>query len=153
MFTPDLRDLANSSVLLWLATLTPEGAPSLSPKEIWQLLPDDSLIIADILSPGSRRNLRADPRASAVFLDIFRQAGFRLSGRARVVARDEEEFATLGAALLGMAEPKFRVSALIHLVPERVEPILAPSYRLFPETTEAAQIASAHQTYGTRPRD
>ncbi|MDO9158010.1 MAG: hypothetical protein Q7U45_01030, partial [Burkholderiaceae bacterium] len=47
---------------------------------------------------------------------------------------------------------KFPIRAAILVTVTAVEPIVAPSYRLFPsDTTEASQVASAMRTYGVVP--
>jgi hypothetical protein len=51
-----------------------------------------------------------------------------------------------------MAGPRFPVHSVIVVRATAFEPILAPSYRLYPaETTEQAQVASAMRAYGVRP--
>jgi hypothetical protein len=46
------------------------------------------------------------------------------------------------------------VHGVIVVQAQAVEPIVAPSYRLYPaETTEASQIASALKTYGVQRAD
>jgi len=39
---------------------------------------------------------------------------------------------------------------VIEVTVTKAEPIVAPSYFLFPETTEEGQIAAAHKTYKVR---
>ena len=51
-------DMANS-VLCWLATVDADGTPNVSPKEIFASHGDDRIVIADIASPVSVKNLRA----------------------------------------------------------------------------------------------
>jgi hypothetical protein len=51
-----------------------------------------------------------------------------------------------------MAGPRFPIHSVLVIEAVSVEPILAPSYRLYAsETTEPSQVESAMRTYGVRP--
>lgn len=55
-----------------------------------------------------------------------------------------------GQRLLG---PRFPLHAVLLMDVNAVQPIVAPSYHLFPATTtEADQIAGATQRYGVQPQ-
>lgn len=86
----DIRRLIDRCVLCWLATVDPEGGPTVSPKEIFEALGDDRLLIAHIASPGSVRNLEHNPRVCVSLVDVFVQKGWKLSGSARVIRPGEE---------------------------------------------------------------
>jgi predicted pyridoxine 5'-phosphate oxidase superfamily flavin-nucleotide-binding protein len=144
------RDLANS-VLCWLATVSAQGSPNVSPKEIFTLHDDESLLIADIASPVSVRNIRENPRVCVSFVDVFRMRGFKVEGEAALVARDAPGFADLARPLIEKAGPDFPIRAVIHVRILRIARILAPSYTLFPERPETERMASAYATYGVRP--
>ncbi|MFE3835622.1 pyridoxamine 5'-phosphate oxidase family protein [Pseudogemmobacter sonorensis] len=80
-------------VLCWLATADGEFGASTSPKEIWALPAPGRLVIADIASGHSVANIRRDPRVCVSLIDILRQRGFKLYGRAEVIAPDAQHFA------------------------------------------------------------
>lgn len=143
-------DIANS-VLCWLATLDAEGTPNVSPKEIFAAHGDDRIVIADIASPVSVKNLRANPRACVSFIDIFRQRGFKIVGTARIFGADEADFAVVGADLLEMAGPDFPIRHVISIGIEHVSRIWAPSYRLFPDRTEEDRMRAVYANYGVTP--
>ncbi|MFB2594041.1 pyridoxamine 5'-phosphate oxidase family protein [Paracoccus sp. p4-l81] len=143
----DLRD----AVLCWVATADATGQPNVSPKEIFALTADDRLVIADIASPVTVSNLRQNPRLCVSLIDVFRQKGWKLTGSATLIDRDAPGFGETGAEVLALAGRDFPVRRLIVMTPDRAVPILAPSYRVFPDRTEANQIARAHARYGVRP--
>ncbi len=145
-----LEDL-DRAVLCWLATVDEDMVPNVSPKEIFCPYSDDALLIANIASPGSRRNIARNPRVCVSFIDVFRQRGFKLIGRATVIARDAPAFTKLAAGLLLKAGPDFPVHDAIHVQIERVERIWAPSYRLFPDRSVEERMQSAYAAYGLRP--
>ena len=152
MLPPELQTYAQTSILCWLATVDADGHPNVSPKEIFTVFDPEHLVIANIASPTSVRNIAVNPRVCVSFVDVFVQKGFKVLGTARNVGQQDADFATWAAPLQAMAEPRFPVHSVIVVRATGFEPILAPSYRLYPgETTEQAQVASAMRAYGVRP--
>ena len=151
MLTPDVPQAASRSVLCWLATVDTHGQPNVSPKEIFAVFDAQHLVVANIASPTSVRNLQHSPKVCLSFIDIFVQKGCKVTGHARYVARAHADFAHWAQPLLPLAGPRFPLHGVIVVQALTVEPIVAPSYRLYPEdTTEASQIASALKTYGVQ---
>jgi predicted pyridoxine 5'-phosphate oxidase superfamily flavin-nucleotide-binding protein len=152
MLTPEVLNAANRSVLCWLATVDEGGQPNVSPKEVFVAFDTEHLLIANIASPASVRNIRSNTLVCASFIDVFAQKGFKVMGTARNVIRPEADFARWAAPLEAKAGPRFPVHSVIVVTARAVESILAPSYRLYPtETTEASQVASAMRAYGVQP--
>ncbi|PKR88305.1 flavin-nucleotide-binding protein [Pleomorphomonas diazotrophica] len=143
-------DIANS-VLCWLATVDVDGTPNVSPKEIFAAHGEDRIVVADIASPQSVKNLRANPRACVSFVDVFRQRGFKIVGTASIIAPEEAAFAVVGADLLEMAGADYPIRHVISIKVERVSRIWAPSYRLFPDRTEEERMRAVYANYGVTP--
>lgn len=140
-----------NSVLCWLATASPEGAPNVSPKEIFALHDDETLVVADIMSPTTIRNIRANPKVCLSFIDVFRQKGFKVDGEAVVFAQGTAEFDEFGRELFEMAGTAFPIRNVIRIRIARISRILAPSYTLFPDRPEAERMQAAYDSYGVRP--
>lgn len=151
MLTDEIKESVQSSVLCWLATVDAHGQPNVSPKEIFGAGGDDRLLIANVASPKSAANVRVNPRVSAAFVDVFRQKGWKLSGVAELIEPEDIRFREWGTELLSVAEPEFRVRQLIAIRVESAARVVAPSYRLHPDRSEAEHIRRAHATYGVRP--
>jgi predicted pyridoxine 5'-phosphate oxidase superfamily flavin-nucleotide-binding protein len=152
MLSSQVLNAASSSVLCWLATVDENGHPNVSPKEIFAVCDAAHLVIANIASPTSARNIGVNPRVCVSFIDVFVQKGFKVSGAARNVLRRDPEFARWAAPLEAMAGPRFPMHSVLVVHADAVEPILAPSYRLYAaETTEQSQVASAMRAYGVQP--
>ena len=143
--------LIQSSILCWLATVGRDGAPSVSPKELWGTYGNDSLVIADIASPHSVSNIKHHPKVCVSFLDIFLQKGMKLYGRAEIVPKGASTFEELGSELLKVAGDKFEVRNVIHVPVDRASKIVAPSYKLFPDTDEQKMMQESYKTYGVVP--
>ena len=151
MLDPAIAVDVENSVLCWLATVDPAGTPNVTPKEIFALYGDDRLVIADIASANSVRNIRANPQVCVSFVDIFRQHGFKLAGSATILAPGDAEFPVAGAELLRMAGGAFPVRHVISVRIEQASRIWAPSYRLRPDQTDEQRRHSAYRAYGVTP--
>ena len=141
------------SVLCWLATSDPDGCPNVSPKEIFCAYGADVVLIANLASPGSAGNIKSNPAVCVSFVDPFVQKGFKLKGKARLITRTDEEFGTLALPLENLAGPRFPFASLFAIAIASVEPIVAPSYWMYPDTSEARQVESAMKRYGVRSAD
>lgn len=150
MLTTDVLEYVERSILCWLATADSDGQPNVSPKEIFAALDASSLVIANIASPGSVRNLRENPRVCVSFIDVFVQKGYKVIGRAAVVGKQDPRFEMLAAPLTEMTQGAFPIHNVIQVAASSVEQIMAPSYRLVPGTTEESQIVGAMATYGVQ---
>lgn len=152
MLTTELKQAIDKAVLCWLATTSTEYEPNVSPKEMFTHLDDETLLIANIASPNSVRNIVQNPKVCVSFVDVFTQKGFKLKGKARIIAKNEPDFAVKAKRLTDLFSDQFPLQALIEIHISSVSRILAPSYVLFPETTtEQSQIAGAMQTYQVKP--
>ena len=152
MFSPELLNSASQSVLCWFATVNADGQPNVSPKEIFAVFDSEHLVIANIASPISARNIEVNPQVCVSFIDVFVQKGFKVTGTARNVLRQDAEFARWAAPLEVKAGPRFQIHSVMVIRAKSFSAILAPSYRIYPaETTEQAQVASAMRAYGVKP--
>ena len=152
MLSPEVHTAIERSVLCWLATVSDAGQPNVSPKEIFAPFDAEHMVIANIASPTSVRNLLSNPSVCVSFVDIFVQKGFKIVGTAQNIPRQAPEYAHWVRPLQAKAGPRFTIHSVMVVKVQSVEPILAPSYRLYPEeTNEQSQIDSAMRTYGVRP--
>ncbi len=152
MLTEEISDCAGRATLCWLATVDATGHPNVSPKEVFAVFDTRHLVIAHIASPTSVRNIRLHDRVCVSFIDIFVQKGWKVSGSARLLCRDDAGYARWVAPLTPMAGPRFTIHGVIVVQAQSVEPIIAPSYRLYPqETTEASQVVAALRAYRVQP--
>lgn len=152
MLSSEVQISAARSVLCWLATVNENGQPNVSPKEIFAVFDTEHLVIANIASPTSVRNVEVNPLVCVSFIDVFVQKGFKVTGAARNVRRQDTDFSRWSAPLEAKAGPRFPIQSVLVVRANEIEPILAPSYRLYSaETTEQSQVASAMRTYGVQP--
>jgi uncharacterized protein len=124
--TEEMRRVVTEQRLGYVATVSPDGTPNLSPKGTLAVWDADTLIFADIRSPRTVANLRGNPALEVNVVDPFLRKGYRFKGTATVVT----EGATLLEALefykrRGVTNP-IRGVVLIHV--ERALPLTSPAY-------------------------
>ena len=144
----EIREYIDKSVLCWLATVSAENIPNVSPKEIFNYFGTDEIIIANIASPQTVRNIKQNSSVCVSFIDILVQKGFQIKGKGEIITKSNPEFLKRKEVLAEMTGGKFPFSTITKITIEEVKPIIAPKYILYPETTESEQIESAKKAYG-----
>lgn len=152
MLNQEVKESINESVLCWLATANKNGEPNVSPKEMFVAKSSEHILIANIASPNSVKNILANPQVCLSFINVFKQKGFKVKGSATIIEPSSPDFAVNEAALRTLGGEQFTIKSIIEVQATSVSPVLAPSYHLFPGTTESAQIQQAMDTYGVQPK-
>ena len=147
MLTDAIKENLQNCVLIWLASISQDGTPNVSPKEVFVSVGNDTLLVANIASPVSVRNLKNNPNVCVSFVDVFAQHGYKLNGTARVFEPTDHEFTTLVPPLEKIANGLFQVQSLIEIKITRAARIVAPRYKFFADTTETAQVTRAVKRY------
>ena len=135
-------------MLCWLATASIENIPNVSPKEIFSHFGTDKIIIANIASPKTVRNIKQNKNVCVSFIDVLVQKGFQIKGKARIIDKTDSQFLEMKKVLAKMTEGNFPFSTITEITLEQANPILAPKYLLYPNTTEKEQIESTKKLYG-----
>lgn len=163
MLNAAIKDAMRESVLCWLATVSSTGQPNVSPEEMFVPYGDDGVLIAHIASPKSVANIKENAAVCVSFVEVFKQKGFKLAGvalveEAQLVEQSAPDFNVFLKELHVLGGEGFPVQSIIKIKVEEAHPIIAPSYRLFPETTEQTtteqttteqtQITQAMNSYG-----
>jgi len=153
MLSSEIKASIQDSVLCWLATANSAGEPNVSPKELFVSYGDNQLLIANIASPISVSNVEANSSVCVSFINIFKQKGYKLKGTARIISSTDNEYKTRIEELRKLGGEGFPIKSVIEVTVVSAKPIIAPSYWLFPETTEQSQIEQAMRSYGVRPHE
>ncbi|MGI9483739.1 MAG: pyridoxamine 5'-phosphate oxidase family protein [Hyphomicrobiales bacterium] len=82
MITGEILKLIEENTLGLVATVTPDGAPSVSPKGTQVVLDETHIAFGNIRSPQTVRNIKANPLVELNFIDVFARKAARLSGSA-----------------------------------------------------------------------
>lgn len=147
MLSTKVKKYIDESVLCWLATASTDNIPNVSPKEIFSYYNENSIIVANIASPQTVKNIKQNPNVCVSFIDVFVQKGYQIKGKGFIISKKNESFSAMEAILLKMTKGRFPFSTITKITVESIKPILAPRYILYPETTEEQQITSAKKTY------
>lgn len=84
ILTSDMKRVVREQRLGFMATVCPDGTPNLSPKGTIAVWDDDHLVFADLASPGTMANLRANPAIEINVVDPFLRKGYRFKGTAAI---------------------------------------------------------------------
>ena len=75
------------------------------------------------------------------------QKGFQIKGKAEIIENTHSQFTEMNEILTEMMGGKFSFNTITKITLRQVKPIIAPSYILYPETTEMKQIESSKKSY------
>ena len=131
ILTAAMKRMLEEQRLAYVATVCPDGTPNLSPKATVTPWDDDHLVFADIASPGTIRNLRANPAIDVNVVDPLRRKGWRFRGRAEVVDSGPR-FVAMRAffAGRGVIDPERRIRGVVLITIERASEVVSPVYDL-----------------------
>ncbi len=148
--TTEIKKYIDKSVLCWLATVSAENIPNVSPKEIFNYYGANKIIIANIASPQTVKNIKENESVCISFIDILVQKGFQIKGKAKIRNKTHSRFEEMEKVLIKMTGGNFPFSTITEIIIEHVKPIIAPKYVLYPETTEKEQIENAKKAYSLK---
>ena len=129
ILTDDMKRIVAEQRLGFVATVCADGTPNVSPKGTMRVLDDDHLVFADIRSPQTIRNLRANPAVEVNMVDQFVRKGYRFKGTAEVIG-DGERYDDL-LRVYQEESPHLtaeRVRAIVVVHVTRALPITSPAY-------------------------
>ena len=92
--TDDMKDIIGRAILSFVATVNEDGTPNLSPKASLKAH-NDMLFFANMASPNTVRNLRANPAIEINVVDIFSRRGYRFKGTAEVLPSGTDDYQTI----------------------------------------------------------
>ena len=113
----------------YVATVTEDGMPSLSPKGTFFVLDAETIAFAEIRSPQTMQNLAHLAKVEVNFVDIWLRKGVRIFGSVEIIEREKEAFDTLiprWRDAFPALEP--RINAIVKIKCERIKPLSTPPY-------------------------
>lgn len=124
--TAEMRRVVAEQRLGFVATISPDGAPNLSPKGTVRALDDEHLVFVDLRSPQTVRNIERDPRVEVNVVDPLTRRGYRFAGRGSV-HRSGAVFDRAVALYRGEGSTT-DVRTIVAIYVERALPITSPVY-------------------------
>ena len=90
MITEKIRKFVSQQKLGFVATVSPDRKPNLSPKGTISVLDENTLVFANIRSPQTIENLEKNPSIEINIVDPFSRRGYRFKGIAKIISDGEE---------------------------------------------------------------
>ena len=142
--TADMKRVIGEQRLAFVATVCPDGTANVSPKGTIGVFDDSHLVFVDIRSPGTVRNLGANPSIEVNVVDPFCRKGYRFKGKGQVV-RDGVLFQELTKFYAekrvdGESQPapapnrhrrlpeNYRFRSFVLIEVEQASPLISPAY-------------------------
>ena len=148
MLSLEVKQYIDKSVLCWLATSDMEHQPNVSPKEVFTHFKDQYIIIANIASPNTVKNIKQNSKVCISFIEVFIQKGFQLKGSAQIITKKDEGFKSMESELLKITKGLYPFNSITKIQIESVKPIIAPSYILYPDKKDDDRISEVKKSYG-----
>ena len=127
-FDDEIRNFVNFQKLGYVATVSSDGSPNLSPKGTIVILDDSRLVFANIRSPQTVENLIKNPSIEINVIDPFSRMGYRFKGMANILS-DGDSF----KKILDYFEKKgikSKISDIIVVDVKSFSKVTSPSYDL-----------------------
>jgi predicted pyridoxine 5'-phosphate oxidase superfamily flavin-nucleotide-binding protein len=127
VLTDEMKRLVREQRLGYVATVSPDGSPNVSPKGSLTVLDDTNLVFADIESPHTIRNLLLNPRTEVNVVDPMSRKGFRFRGKGTVLHAGVTYWKVLEMYREEGADVR-RIRAVVLIEVESAGPLLSPVY-------------------------
>lgn len=85
-FTNEIKNLIEQQKLGYVATISPDNTPNLSPKGTIFVWDEDHLVFADIKSPKTMSNLEKNPALEINVVDPITRKGYRFKGSGTILS-------------------------------------------------------------------
>ena len=128
VFDDEIRNFVNFQKLGYVATVSSDGSPNLSPKGTIAILDDSRLVFANIRSPQTIQNLIKNPSIEINVIDPFSRMGYRFKGIASIFS-DGDDFKKL-LDYYEKKEIKSKISEIIVVDVKSFSKVTSPSYDL-----------------------
>ncbi|MEC7711319.1 MAG: pyridoxamine 5'-phosphate oxidase family protein [Thermoproteota archaeon] len=127
-FNDEIKNFVNFQKLGYVATVSSDGTPNLSPKGTISILDDSTLVFANIRSPQTIENLSQNPSIEINVVDPFSRRGYRFKGLATILSHGDDF-----EKILNYFEKKGIQSSITHVIivnTQSFSELTSPSYDL-----------------------
>jgi predicted pyridoxine 5'-phosphate oxidase superfamily flavin-nucleotide-binding protein len=152
LLTEEMKRMVAELRLCYVATVTPDGRPNLSPKGSLKVLDDDHLAFIDIMSPVTMRNLKSNPYIEINMVDPFIRRGYRFKGRCDIVT-EGPVFDEVAGELWTREGRQYPANAVVKVRVETALPVKSPAYVFNKGVREEDVRRGWLDRYGLKPKD
>jgi predicted pyridoxine 5'-phosphate oxidase superfamily flavin-nucleotide-binding protein len=127
--SPEVQEFVRHERLGYIATVSPDGTPNLSPKGSLTVWDDRRIMFADIESPHTIRNLDSNPKVEVNVVNPFTRRGYRFRGLGTVLRSGSDYWKAVDHYKNEGADIR-RIRAIVLIDVQEVGPLLSPVYLL-----------------------
>ena len=128
MITHEIKNFLKEQKLGYVATVSVDNTPNLSPKGTIIALDEKHIIFAEIRSPQTIANLKINPKLEINVVDPLIRKGYRFKGNAKILTTgDEFTKITCEYKKSGI---KSKINAIVKIRVSHVDEVTSPLYDL-----------------------
>jgi uncharacterized protein len=127
--TDEMKSLVRYQRLGYVATVSADATPNLSPKGSLTVWDDDHLVFADVESPHTVRNIARNPQVEINVVDPLSRRGFRFRGPAQILHAGAVYSKVLEMYRAEGADIR-RVRSVVLVKVDHAAPLVSPIYTL-----------------------
>ena len=128
IITEKIKNFVNFQKLGYVATISADNTPNLSPKGTIIVLDESYLAFADIHSPQTVENLKHNPAIEINVVDPFSRRGYRFKGIAKIISTGDKFDKII--AHYKETGVKSSIKTIIAVKIEKLSEVLSPLYDL-----------------------
>ena len=128
VITEEIKNFVNFQKLGYVATVSDDNTPNLSPKGTIIVLDESHLAFADIQSPKTIENLKRNPSIEINVVDPFSRRGYRFKGTAEVISSGDKFDKII--SYYQTSEVKSSIKSVILVKIEKLSEVFSPLYDL-----------------------
>jgi len=124
----EIKNFVNFQKLGYVATVSKDGTPNLSPKGTIVVMNESTLAFADIRSPQTIQNLQDNPSVEINVVDPFQRLGYRFKGEGKIINEGSEFDKILDYYI--NAGIKSKINSVVVVDVKSMSEVTSPSYDL-----------------------
>lgn len=128
ILTEDMCAVIEAAHLAFVATVTPDGMPNLSPKGTLRWWDDSRLFFLDIASPRTRANIERNPHVEINVVDQLSRRGYRFFGVATLHGEGSDVYVEAMRRVFPDGVITYPVARVVLVSVERAEAFYSPAY-------------------------
>ena len=128
VITDEIKNFVNFQKLGYVATVSNDNTPNLSPKGTIIVLDESHLAFADIQSPRTVENLKHNPSIEVNVVDPFSRRGYRFKGSAEVISSGDKFDKII--SFYKTSGIKSSIKSVILVKVEKLSDVFSPLYDL-----------------------
>jgi len=129
VLTEDMKRVVRAQRLGYVATVSADGRPNVSPKGSVAVWDDDHLVFADIESPHTIRNLETNPQVEINVVDPAIRKGYRFHGTGKILRTGDLYWKIIEHYKSERADVR-RIRTIVVVEVQGAAPLVSPCYML-----------------------